>query len=287
MGGIVQHRAWRAFALVVWAPVIAVGCDESVCSAPESEPELQNVVEILPQSQRTMLSPEQVVRTCESWVACARNVALNGQTRPLDEDHLTECIVAVLMAAESGKLIAGTNENSRFLIDCIASAAGECARVLDCSTSNPLHDLCWSGCPRGVADVSCEGTVAMIRTASGAVTRDCARSDRDCDRNSVSGCNDALNFSCPGSRVGHEIDSCSLDGNWCEGDIGVGCVDGTARAFDCTVFGGYCQQASGDPAECVYAVSPDPGCASHRSLELGSDDGGRFQCVRGRKIYLE
>jgi hypothetical protein len=193
------------------------------------------------------------------------------------------CIGLLLLASESGGLVLHANESAGFIIDCILSPAGDCTVVRQCSTMNPLYDLCSRGCPRADADVTCNGSVATIVSAEGSVERDCARSGRSCDTSSVSGCSDPLRYSCPRALVGSAIDDCAFDGAWCQGDVRLVCESGTAKVRDCGVFGGTCDASAG----CVYPDAPQPGCASLDSLEHGTDSNGEFLCVRGRQVYLQ
>jgi len=284
MNGLVRLGQALPAALIL---VMIQGCDEGGCNALKPEPELQDVAQIFSADHRTPLTREQIVQACQIWVACTEDTALSGRTLAVGDDPLASCIGLILLASANGEVIIDTNESARFVIDCLSSAAGDCDQVLGCSTRNPLYAQCAAGCPRGRAAVTCNGSVATVETEAGVVERDCARADRACDPDSVSGCNDALRYSCPRDQIGYRVDSCWLAGAWCEGDVVLACNVGQVSIGDCAALGGACQETSQNRATCVYPDAPEPGCESLSSEERGTDTNGEFQCVRGRKVYLE
>jgi len=283
-----ERMPWRFMTLVSWAALSALGCDEGPCRTLPRDPPLEDVAQILPEASRAALTREAVVRACQTWVECAGDVSIHGDKLAVGDDRLVDCVQSVAIAAEGGERILHSNESAPFFLSCVADASGGCGEVLACSTMSPLDDHCSPvGCPRAEARVTCDGTVASVETDTGLVERDCARANAQCDTGSVSGCDDALAYSCPSAKINGPVDSCHYSGGWCEGDLNVGCAAGHARVFDCAVFGGTCVESSPETADCLYPDVPEPGCGSAFSYENGSDAQGSFQCVRGRKVHWE
>lgn len=205
------------------------------------------------------LSAEELARACVALAACetvepeggasveeTRKLLLNVCTRPS----------ASYFWEERAVMTGGQRERWTFEAREVISLAGDCAAIREVPENRPKEIVCeevgcwWQSPTHPIPSVTCEGTVATLRSKSDStrtIVRDCARALAICDPSSSTGCTDRAPVACTAPASDR-----------CDGDIRIGC-DGTGRVsfHDCgRVPGGTCGD-TGDGLGCIYPDTLD------------------------------
>lgn len=247
--------SFGSFAVVVL--LNGCGTSDRDLSLEPTGPVARDAREAWPQKPTvSRVAPERAAQACAAWASCSvqtdgdREMYLFATAFCLDSLHWS--LERAIPISRSGLIGAFDNYNERgeFFVDCAIASANDCGGVQACLTERAAGIVCQEDGCRATEDysVACEGDVAVLTSATAAVTRrDCSRAFAKCDTSSPTGCTDRQFSACPTE---------AQVGDRCDGQIRLGCDRFSQVSYhDCArIDGGACVDVDGR-GQCQYDES--------------------------------